>query len=341
MYEEAFRKIKEATGVSDVNEVVHKIFSQEDQQKHLGELTKENQSRVERMAAELASLKTHVEELKYSTPGGRAGARKTVDGYEEKVAGAATRLARAKDKYERLARILISVKSGIDHLVEKLASVMPGPLSDARRVKELSDDTVVDVMYKCEKALMDVMTRIRASAGGAELLSASRRAPAAAAPVAAEGLGSLGIAEGDVTSTRIFNTRIDVEAAAAGSAAAERAAMEDDDSGNEVRLCAARTRRRLRVVCSRVTSPGGCWKRRRHRESRRDQEDSAEHAASGEEEGRQARRCKRCPERARWRLYVWVLAAAACASARAHTHAHARAARRGGGGGDDSKADGR
>ena len=35
VYEEAFRKIKEATGVSDVNEVIQKIVSQEDQQNNL------------------------------------------------------------------------------------------------------------------------------------------------------------------------------------------------------------------------------------------------------------------------------------------------------------------
>ena len=246
VYEEAFRKIKEATGVSDVNEVVQKIFSQEDQQRHLGELTKENQARVERMTGELLGLKAQVEELKYNMPGGRTGARKMVDGIEEKVGAAMTRLTRAKDKYERLARILISVKSGIDHLVEKLTSVMPCAPGGGPRLRELSDDTIVDVMYSCEKTLVDVMARIRSvpRPTGAESTGpgdAHGGRTLASPPAAGEGLGSLGILEGDITSTRIYNTRIDVDAAAGGAAAAERAAQMEDDSGGEV--CGARRAR--------------------------------------------------------------------------------------------------
>lgn len=43
IFENAFRKIKEATGVSDVNEVIHKIISQEGSMDNLIALTKENQ----------------------------------------------------------------------------------------------------------------------------------------------------------------------------------------------------------------------------------------------------------------------------------------------------------
>lgn len=73
VYEEAFRKIKEATGVSDVNEVIQKIVSQEDQQNNLMELTKENQAKIEAMNEQKTRLKGEVEELKYSGPGGRTG----------------------------------------------------------------------------------------------------------------------------------------------------------------------------------------------------------------------------------------------------------------------------
>ena len=48
IFENAFRKIKEATGVSDVNEVIKKIEGQEGTSANLMSLTKENQARVER-----------------------------------------------------------------------------------------------------------------------------------------------------------------------------------------------------------------------------------------------------------------------------------------------------
>ena len=43
IFENAFRKIKEATGVSDVNEVIQKIVNQEGTTENLMMLTKENQ----------------------------------------------------------------------------------------------------------------------------------------------------------------------------------------------------------------------------------------------------------------------------------------------------------
>lgn len=72
-YEEAFRKIKESTGVSDVNEVITKIISQGDTQHDLEQLSKENQTKVDKLTVERDQLKSKVEEIKYAIGGGRTG----------------------------------------------------------------------------------------------------------------------------------------------------------------------------------------------------------------------------------------------------------------------------
>merc|ERR1719310_1898430 len=46
-YEEAFHRIKESTGVSDVNEVIQKFLTQEDTHKNLNALTRENQTKID------------------------------------------------------------------------------------------------------------------------------------------------------------------------------------------------------------------------------------------------------------------------------------------------------
>ena len=46
-YEAAFRKIKEATGVGDVNEVIQKFVTQKDTEKQLMNATKEAQAKIE------------------------------------------------------------------------------------------------------------------------------------------------------------------------------------------------------------------------------------------------------------------------------------------------------
>jgi len=77
-YEAAFRKIKEATGVGDVNEVIQKFITQKDTEKNLVAMTKEAQKRIDELAEERTATKASVDEMKYSgaggqsSPGGRA-----------------------------------------------------------------------------------------------------------------------------------------------------------------------------------------------------------------------------------------------------------------------------
>jgi len=194
VYEEAFRKIKEATGVSDVNEVIQKIVSQEDQQNNLMQLTSENTTKIEKMNEEVSTLKARVEQLKYSAPNTRTGARKKVDQYEERLTESSARLERAKEKYERLAKILINVKAGIDHLTEKLESVR----EDDGQQLLMSDETIVNVLSQCGTTLMSLLSRVKAAQG-------SRRGMAL--PPTAPGLG---LSERDIESSRPNNTRIKI-----------------------------------------------------------------------------------------------------------------------------------
>merc|ERR1711943_13190 len=63
-YEEAFRKIKDATGVSDVNEVIQKFLTQDETHNNLVVMTKEAQARIDALNEEKAQAKATVEEIK-------------------------------------------------------------------------------------------------------------------------------------------------------------------------------------------------------------------------------------------------------------------------------------
>lgn len=154
IYEEAFQKIKASTGVSDVNEVIQKLISQESTTRNLNDLTRENQQRLEALQAEKAKLLARVEEIKYSGASG-GNRRKFVDEHEERLAHAVAKLERARVRYERLAKILISVKAGISHLSDKLEGVQ----QDNKHIV-LNDDTVVDVLVSCENTLCGILNRI-------------------------------------------------------------------------------------------------------------------------------------------------------------------------------------
>lgn len=82
LYEDAFRKIKDSTGVSDVNDVIEKVKGQKGTTENLVTLTKQNQVRIEQLSAQKDSMMKSVEDLKFN---GKAVSitRKMVDQKEE------------------------------------------------------------------------------------------------------------------------------------------------------------------------------------------------------------------------------------------------------------------
>lgn len=159
IFENAFRKIKEATGVSDVNEVIQKIVSQEGTTENLISLTKENASKIETLNEQKRRLKSRVEEVKYSGVGG-GHRRKMVDDHEDQLANSAARLERSRLKYERLSKGLIAMKAGVGHLQEKVESVRE---EVGGRKIDLADESVAEVLRECELCLVQVMKRYKAA----------------------------------------------------------------------------------------------------------------------------------------------------------------------------------
>eukprot|EP01006_Ploeotia_vitrea_P013672 TRINITY_DN3566_c0_g1_i1.p1 TRINITY_DN3566_c0_g1~~TRINITY_DN3566_c0_g1_i1.p1 ORF type:complete len:535 (-),score=119.14 TRINITY_DN3566_c0_g1_i1:1626-3230(-) len=163
-YEDAFRKIKEATGVSDVQEVIQKFITQEDTHRNLLEMTKEAQAKIDQLNAEKSELKAKVEELKYSGSG-QFGSRRIVDEFETHLAEAQHQCDKNRQKYERIAKILINGKAGIEHLYDKLSVIksdMPG--------LQMSDEAVVDVLKQIESRLLILMEEAMPVGGAGGLL---------------------------------------------------------------------------------------------------------------------------------------------------------------------------
>jgi hypothetical protein len=66
-----------------------------------------------------------------------------------------------RHRYERLAKMLISIKAGIKHLQDKLDPVRED-LDGGRRL-ELTDETVVTVLVETEKSMLRLLNRMKAS----------------------------------------------------------------------------------------------------------------------------------------------------------------------------------
>uniref|UniRef100_A0A7S0SSE8 ODAD1 central coiled coil region domain-containing protein n=1 Tax=Chromulina nebulosa TaxID=96789 RepID=A0A7S0SSE8_9STRA len=172
IYENAFRKIKEATGVSDVNDVITKIISQESTTENLINLTNENNKKLENLNNLKKELKLVVEELKYSGVSGNVR-RKLVDEHEDQLVNSTARLERNRIKYDRLSKLLISVKSGISHLADKLDNLKQTdpifaslPLKSStnqttNRSKDVNEENILDIIHDNEIIILNLMHKIK------------------------------------------------------------------------------------------------------------------------------------------------------------------------------------
>merc|ERR1740139_640099 len=114
-YEEAFHAIKEATGVDDPNEVIQKFLTQEETHKSLEKVKKENDARINALTEERRKNRETVEDLKFSS-GGAANRRQALDDCAAALGEATEKFERTRGRYERLKKMLIDAKAGIEHL---------------------------------------------------------------------------------------------------------------------------------------------------------------------------------------------------------------------------------
>jgi hypothetical protein len=166
IFETAFRKIKEATGVSDINEVMQKKMSQEDTAKNLKQLTLENSANLKRYEAEKNELKKKADDMRYEGTGARSGSRKQVDRLEEQITQSQSRLERVKQKYDRLHRTLVDVQAGVEHLVLKLSNVC-----SAGGDTLAEGANVVEMVYYCERKLFEMLEQVSKNENSQRLLA--------------------------------------------------------------------------------------------------------------------------------------------------------------------------
>jgi len=161
-YEAAFREIKEATGVSDVNEVIQKFITQEETHKSLQQMTEESQRKIDALTEQKRTLQERVEGLTYAAHTDTAALERVPSAIVNPLSASAAseeqiKAERQRHKYERMSRILIDVKAGIQHLTEKLEAVqLPG-----EKPVPLTDDSLVDVLLQNESRLRLVLEAMR------------------------------------------------------------------------------------------------------------------------------------------------------------------------------------
>jgi len=164
-YEETMRLIKEATGVSDVNDVINKFQSQGETHSHLKSLEEQNRARIQELKEQRAAIMAEYDELKYSGESRHAASQRIIDEFQDHLKEAEDKCDEAKNKYEWVSNLLSNAKAGIQHLYEKLEGIKLTPegegdeavptseSNDKLESIEVTNDNLAEILNICNRKL--------------------------------------------------------------------------------------------------------------------------------------------------------------------------------------------
>lgn len=126
LYEEAFRSIREATGVSNANEVIEKIRNQVKVANNLAQISHENELKIEALNQEFHDLKCQNENFKFENNSAASltnvrNYREQIDGNELELAQSKLRFEAEQTKFEQMNIALATIRTGVENLQEQLA----------------------------------------------------------------------------------------------------------------------------------------------------------------------------------------------------------------------------
>ncbi|XP_014882083.1 coiled-coil domain-containing protein 151-like [Poecilia latipinna] len=148
IYEEILKNLKEATGVSDLQDVVEHFTSEKENCERLENLKKQNEEALEKLKEEKELLRQQFDKMKYS---GEAKLSSEIKKLEECEQQLQVQLQRRDADAERLAnnvKALGAIRAGVEHLAGKLQDIS---LTEVKPFKSspTSDEFVLELLNQC------------------------------------------------------------------------------------------------------------------------------------------------------------------------------------------------
>ncbi|XP_019939841.2 coiled-coil domain-containing protein 151 isoform X1 [Paralichthys olivaceus] len=152
-FEEAFQRIKEATGVTDIREIVERFTSQKETQQHLENLMGENKKVLQQLKEQTELLNQQFQDMKYSGEAKLSGDQQMLEECEQRLQAQQQRCRAAKERLDWLVKTLSTIRAGVEHLTDKLQHITLGE-DQVAEVSPDSDEYVLLLMTQCDRKLM-------------------------------------------------------------------------------------------------------------------------------------------------------------------------------------------
>mmetsp|Transcript_844 Transcript_844/g.1292 ORF Transcript_844/g.1292 Transcript_844/m.1292 type:complete len:623 (+) Transcript_844:31-1899(+) len=166
VYENAFRKIKDATGVGNVKEMIRKVVGQESTTKNLVSLSAQHQTKMEGLSRLQKSLMNDVQVAKCSlsvSSSSNNKSTKPLDELQDTQYAKSSQFERAKSQLDRLELAIVSTKAGVEHLRAKLFDLPDEFDVDSDNLMEMS---LPDIIRSSGDILLDVNARANDNTAG-------------------------------------------------------------------------------------------------------------------------------------------------------------------------------
>ncbi|XP_060907578.1 coiled-coil domain-containing protein 151 isoform X2 [Labrus mixtus] len=163
-FEEAFRRIKEATGVTDIQEIVERFISQKETHQRLEKLKEDNEKVLQQLQEQKELLNQQFQDMKYSGEAKLSSDQQMLEECEQQLQAQQRRCDACEERLDWLVKTLSTVRAGVEHLADKLQQITlllctqlsPMSVQTEDAVAEVSPDSdefVVELMTQCELKL--------------------------------------------------------------------------------------------------------------------------------------------------------------------------------------------
>lgn len=161
VYEAAFRKIKDATGVNNVDNVIRKVLGQSSTTENLKSVTLQNQVKLENLQQLQAFLLLDVDKMKHiSDVSGSSQSSKAINEHHELLYLRTSMSEHTKSRLDCVSMLIMSIKAGVEHLRVKFTNLRGFAESDVvGGLKALSEDQLSAVIRSSGDLLVDVLRK--------------------------------------------------------------------------------------------------------------------------------------------------------------------------------------
>lgn len=162
-YEEAFEKIKEETGVNSMQEVVERYKGQGEKSERLEQDKVDAVEKIAKLKDEKENLMKKFEEMKYSGEQKMSEGQRSIEEYEDRLQKEEQNKDTARNRMEQTKRLLVQVKSDIEHLANKVHHLKATKSQVASTiVSPKSDEFVLDLLSVTEEKLIKLYEDLEA-----------------------------------------------------------------------------------------------------------------------------------------------------------------------------------